>query len=109
MTNTIDMQRICDLLNTQGITAYVEQTGGGTATIYAGESFTDKHGDPRHPVLAGPGWFDGPAWTQPHGDPTDFYIGPDDDGESDISEIEVAPTVTEEQAAERIADLIRKA
>lgn len=45
-----------------GVCAYVEQTGGGVATIFAGE--LDEEGVP--PFAVGPGHFDGPNWTEPH-------------------------------------------
>jgi len=81
---TIDLQKVCDILASEhSVTAYVEQTGGGCATIYAGEPWDEANWGNRYPAVAGPGWFDGPGWTLPRGDLHDFYIGPDDDGESD--------------------------
>lgn len=91
MTSTIDMDAVADLLNVAGVAAYVEQTGGGCATIYAGPTHTDEHGDERYAVVAGPGWFDGPAWTCARAAVGDFYIGPDDDGEN-VDAVTVATT-----------------
>lgn len=73
----ISLDKIVDLIRATGFEAYVEQTGGGTATIYAGSVFTDAEGDPRYPVVAGPGWFEGP--TDARGHTADFCVGPDDD------------------------------
>lgn len=74
----ISMDKVCQYLQRAGIKAYVEQTGGGTATIYAGTMGTDM----RWPAVAGPGWFNGVGFTEAEGDSDDFYIGADDDGES---------------------------
>lgn len=73
----IDMQAVCDDLKAMGIPAFVQQTGGGVATIYAGEPYTDPIDDEWYPAVAGPGWFDGPGWIRPFANPEDFYIGPD--------------------------------
>lgn len=101
----IDMQAIVNQLKERGIDAYVEQTGGGVATIFAGESFEviEGSGEPyrRWPAVAGPGWFDGPGWTLPKADGDDFYVGRDDDGESPYTE---AHTV--ESAVAAIAALV---
>jgi hypothetical protein len=79
----LNMQQVCEILKSKGIPAYVEQTGGGCATIYAGEPAPDSHGDLRYPACAGPGVFNGPGWTNPSATTDEFYIGPDDDGETD--------------------------
>lgn len=95
----LDLDKVVALLKDKGVTAYVAQTGGGTATIYAGEMFYREeervrwNGDvkevvgtdriERFPALAGPGWFDGPGWTNGRADTSDFCVGPDDDGVSD--------------------------
>lgn len=101
----LDLDKVVALLKDKGVTAYVEQTGGGTATIYAGEKFyreeerirwRGRRGSrtrtkevigtdliERYPALAGPGWFDGPNWTNGRADTSDFCVGPDDDGVSD--------------------------
>lgn len=78
----IDMDRVVWHVEQGGVKAYVEQTGGGCATIYAGDldEWPDQYGDKRYAVAAGPGWFEGPGWIRPYGDATDFHIGPDDDG-----------------------------
>lgn len=89
----LDLQKVCDIVKGWGIPCYVEQTGGGCATIYAGTQTAGKprttvgHGpddsDPRWQCIAGPGWFEGPEWSEPHASLGEFYIGPDDDGATD--------------------------
>lgn len=82
---TLDMDRIVEILRTtyKVENAYVEQTGGGCATIYAGPVEKDEAGDDRYAAVAGPGWFEGPGFTVARGTTGDFYIGRDDDGETD--------------------------
>lgn len=62
-------------------TAYVEQTGGGCATVYAGDVVRDDEGDERWACASGPGsygWGAGPSTASLF----DFCIGPDsNDGE----------------------------
>jgi hypothetical protein len=78
----LNLDKIVDVLHMAGIAAYVEQTGGGCATIFVGE-VKEVDGDPRYTVLAGPGWFEGPGWSNGRGQTDDFSVGPDDYGESD--------------------------
>jgi hypothetical protein len=80
-----DLEEIVEHIRTElpGVRCYVEQTGGGVATIYLGWTYcVDREGrvvnwptpladycdDRDHdvfiPVMAGPGYFDGPNWTQ---------------------------------------------
>jgi hypothetical protein len=60
----IDLDAVVAELTKLGIPAIVEQTGGGTATIYAGEPYDGGDGAERYPVAAGPGHFTGPGWTR---------------------------------------------
>lgn len=85
----IDMQAVVEHVRKAGVYAYVEQTGGGTATIYAGtlSEWPDGHGDRRHAVAAGPGLFEGRGtngFTKPYADTSEFWIGPDDDGNEPV-------------------------
>jgi hypothetical protein len=75
----VEFDEVVRRLEAEGITAYVEQTGGGTATIYVGEATEDEHGDRRFPCAVGPGWFEGPGWTLGRGHNHDLYVGPDND------------------------------
>ena len=75
----LDLDKIVRLLNEEyKIESYVGQTGGGTATLLIGEEIGD-----RYELLAGPGWFEGPGWTNGRATNEEFYIGPDDDGATD--------------------------
>lgn len=109
MSTEIDMQKVCDLVHLADIPAYVEQTGGGCATIYAGRCFARPRIDPDPStklwdVAAGPGWFEGPGWTLPKGDVEDFYVGADDMGEGEF--YTATATDTEETLAARIVALV---
>lgn len=81
---SVDMDRMVRILNALDIPAEMEMTGGGVATLYAGSELrpVDPEYGPRRQACAGPGWFEGPNYTQPRCAFDDFYIGPDDDGES---------------------------
>lgn len=80
------------------VRCYVEQTGGGCATVYLGGPYYAESDwnvaldqvrfdalpraeqaryDQIVPVMAGPGWFAGPGWTDGRADPGDFAIGYD--------------------------------
>lgn len=87
-----DMQKVVELVKAAGVTAYVEHTGGGVATIYAGEEVDFKDGDHTyrvHKVAAGPGTYaqyGAPMWASLR----DFAVGPNDYGEAgyvDCSEV----------------------
>jgi len=95
----LNMDQITSILNRYGVPAYVEQTGGGCATIYAGTAYPDDKGQDRYDAVAGPGWFDGPGFTLPRAETEEFYIGLDDDGESDPVVAGVAEDFNEFEAA----------
>lgn len=59
--STIDFDRVVTLLHLADVPAYVEQTGGGCATIQAGPTFVNAHGDTVYAALCGPGYFAGPG------------------------------------------------
>lgn len=132
--NEIDMEKICDILKEDyKITAYVEQTGGGTATICAGElkpvtresvvyyPASGAEGPDQEVVdgkirvdngmvteevwgaVAGPGWFRGPGWSNGVGDLDDFYIGPDNDS---TEYFRASPGLTEHDVARIIAGIV---
>lgn len=85
-----------------GVEATVEQTGGGTATIYAGGIRQEEGYGDRYAAVAGPGWFEGPGWTQGRASTEDFYVGPDDYGD-------VTPVICQEVGADdevKVARLI---
>jgi hypothetical protein len=84
----IDLELIAEHVRRAGYVAYVEQTGGGCATIYASKT-ADARGYPvrpdgdHHECAVGPGWFDGPGWTRPRASLSDLVVGLDDDGETE--------------------------
>lgn len=88
----VDMEEIVSHIKAElpDVQCYVEQTGGGTATIYLGAFYyVSRDGvvaatEPPHntwdtlvPVVAGPGWFAGPSWSEGRADPLDFNWGYD--------------------------------
>lgn len=83
----LNMDKIVEYVRGAGFAAYVEQTGGGCATIYASRT-ADERGLPARPdgdhceVVAGPGWFAGPNWTKPQAAVLDLWVGLDDDGQT---------------------------
>lgn len=88
----IDLERVCEILNARGVQAYVENTGGGCAAIYAGQPVIwndELDGDVwRFQAIAGPGWFDGPHYSQGMATLHEFYVGPDTpdgDGYTDVA------------------------
>lgn len=114
---TVNMDRIVEIIKAEGFYAYVEQTGGGCATIYSSDRSSEQYpgapapylinpldGEGRYPVIAGPGWFEGPGWTNARGALGDFYVGPDDDGER--TPWEAGEGETEETIAERMIFLL---
>lgn len=73
-----DLSCVVEIVKAAGVPAYVEHTGGGCYTIYAGATRTDVDGDTRHAAVAGPGVMRADVYV---GDWCDFYVGPDDDGD----------------------------
>ncbi len=99
----LDMERIVDILHNRGVHAYVEQTGGGCATIYAGPR-REVEGESRYAASAGPGWFAGPGWMNGRAHTDEFYVGRDDDGESEYTSAQ--DDWDEAKAAEAIVAVI---
>lgn len=84
----VDLDKMVDILQRLGLHAFVEMTGGGVATMYVGKvvgSDPDLCDAPLYEVCAGPGWFEGPGYSQPRATFDEFYIGADgnDDGPLD--------------------------
>lgn len=62
---------LLDALKEAGFTAMVEQTGGGTATLFANKSDGDNK------ILGGPGWYN---WAEPRKSvftTEEFFVGED--------------------------------
>ncbi|MHB1599418.1 MAG: hypothetical protein ACYCXY_11165 [Acidimicrobiales bacterium] len=72
---TIDLDAVVALLGSGDVACYVEMTGGGTATLFAGGAI-ERDGETRYVIAAGPG--DYATRTAVVGE---FCIGPDDGGE----------------------------
>lgn len=69
--NELNMDIIVGMIEQEGVSAFVAQTGGGTATLYAGEPDADG----QYPVAAGPGVF---GYGEPSiADDREFGFGPD--------------------------------
>lgn len=101
----IDLDDLCDQIQKlagDALHVRVEQTGGGCATlmIFDGAAKywtaeTNQYGftyerfmGQRALVVAGPGGFDGPNWTEPTASVEEFCYGLDDDGESRPVDVE---------------------
>lgn len=80
----LDLDLIVKLLREQGFPqAFVQQTGGGCATIQVPDpNYDGATEDERHLAIGGPGWFSGPGSSAGRASKAEFYIGADDDGES---------------------------
>jgi hypothetical protein len=68
----MNLDTLAGLVQDRGYRALIEMTGGGCATLIA----YDAEGLPL--IAAGPGWFDGPNWTEGRANWDDFAWGPND-------------------------------
>lgn len=98
---------ITEMVKAAGFKCYVEQTGGGCATIYAGETHEEPDYGTRHAVLAGPGAF---GWGQEPSvfDDGELWIGPDDDGQSATMDAIALGCRNERDVADLIIAFLRK-
>jgi hypothetical protein len=99
----ISLNRIVELLHAKGhLKAYVEHTGGGTATLVSGTTWRDDSGDDRHDARFGPGEFYGIEffWQEPYARPSELFVGRDDDGTT--MDNKLPDGATDEQIAEAI-------
>ena len=94
----LDMNRICEEIEAKGVSAYVEMTGGGVATIYAGN-------DHAVCILAGPGAFAGDAYTLPEADSEGFAVSREDGSEGEV----VSPDADETAIATLILAYVQRA
>lgn len=80
-----DLDLIVRLLELDfGVNAHVDHTGGGCATLYAGDPWEEEGYGIRYPAAAGPGWYEnGHLTDRARASRTDFYVGPDDEGVTD--------------------------
>ena len=100
----LDLDRIAELLRERGVAAQVEQTGGGTATLYADPAGGPAHPYARHAVAVGPGFFAGPGFTCARAFREGLAIGPDDDGE--VTPLETPAGASEADVAAIVQALI---
>lgn len=102
------MDAVVAILKSKGVdNAYVEQTGGGCATIFAGPTHEEPDYGKRYAVAAGPGAYgfhDGTQWHDSVGHTDEFCIGADDYGDGPNFYVSDLPDVP--QTAEGVADLI---
>lgn len=84
----ISLDAVVHALKAEGIGSYVEQTGGGCATVLVGEAYEFEVTLPwngqtvtesAYPAAVGPGWFEGAGWTRGQAHATDLSVGPDRD------------------------------
>jgi len=103
-----DADAIAALVRKEGIRCLVWQSGGGTATICAGEEYLDAEGISRSPILVGPGIY---GWGERPSEfySSELYLGPDDDGEADPVDVIAAGCNTEREIADLIIASVRKA
>lgn len=112
MSADVDLDALAAAVRALGHEAFVEQTGGGCATLFAGGTHIDGHGETRYVAAAGPGWFDGPDWTLPRafiGQGGDFCVGPDDDGDNPDAVTWIQPGASIDEMAALVVALIDKA
>jgi len=76
----INLDALVRILAGLGISSHVEHTGGdNTAALYAGPCRYDPDaGADRYTVVAGPGFFEGPGWSNAWAFREEFTIGRDD-------------------------------
>jgi hypothetical protein len=105
------MDEVVKILTAKGVpNAYVEMTGGGCATIFAGPTFEEPDYGTRYMVAAGPGSF---RWTEDSiGHTDEFCIGADDYGDGPnfyVSDLPGAATMTAEDVANLIHGFLVRA
>ena len=99
----IDLNLVAaDVARITGYTCHLEQTGGGTATLYvwADETLPGDHAL----VVAGPGSFTNPSWTKAIADYDGFCIGLDDDEDHFWYPREQYPDATDGDIAHMICE-----
>ncbi|NMH96565.1 hypothetical protein [Pseudonocardia acidicola] len=103
----IDMDRVAQLVRAAGVTCVLDTSGGGCATIWAGPTREEPGYGTRSAAIAGPGMF---GWGQRPSTASisDFYIGPDDNGEADAVSTRRVGARTEAQIAALIIAQARR-
>lgn len=101
----LNMDRVVELLHGKGVdNAYVEQTGGGCATIFAGPTFEEPDYGTRYAACAGPGRYGWTSDVASMGHTDEFCVGADDYGDGPHKYLHEQDGVpTEQEAAEEFA------
>lgn len=94
------MDDVVSVLRTMKLDAYVEMTGGGVATIYAGTQYRSPEDDGLYPAVAGPGTYQHRDYGVSVAHFSEFVVGPDYSEEWWEADVVGALTV------QRIAELI---
>ncbi len=106
VADQIDLEAVAVELRKRRIQAVVEDTAGNTACLFAGNPSTDSDGVIRYPVIGGPGFFDGPGWTNGRAWYEEFSFGPHDDGTSEHHGVPEGATPA--QIADLIAPVVQR-
>lgn len=109
----LDLNEVVRLVRGADVLAFVGHSGGGNATIYAGERHPDEHGEPLWTACAGPGEFlpdpeTGRHWAFGRASLSDFHIGPEGDDAPALSATEIGITTETEAAAVIVAQAMRR-
>lgn len=112
----LNMDRVVELLKAKGVSAYVEQTGGGVATIFAGPSYEEPDYGTRYAACAGPGTYGWRPEDASMGHTDEFCVGADDYGDgphkylsdaaAEAGDVPVEQEAAEDFAAQMIYDRV---
>lgn len=101
------MDKVAEIVRTKyGVDCWVNQTGGGCATIHAGKPYLDAEGNERYPAVAGPGSFSYDPEIPSTGSVFEFYLGSDNDGESEAWSAESLTDYQKQQPVEEVLALM---
>lgn len=105
----VDLWAVTREIKAAGHYAFVDHTGGNTATLYAGRPVPDEDRVFCWSAWGGPGWFEGAGWTKPFADTSEFGIGQHDDAAQDAPEPVVPEHTTPAEVAKLIVGVIEAA
>lgn len=96
---TFSLEELARLISAMGVRAWVDHSGGGCATLYAGEPRFNEDAEYRYALIAGPGVMS----DIPSASYSGFSVAPDDDGVSDsVSPSEMGLSTLREVAAHMV-------
>lgn len=90
VSTLISYPALVEALTAAGLAAEVYHSGGGVMTIGIGPTIRDSRNDERYSLLMGPSGYGADGIV--YGSPSDFYVGPDDDGDEPASHSVVVRT-----------------